>query len=120
MAVHRTVRSWGLTSLATSNRKLAFRRISRKESNGFKAICVYTLILTRHYVAHLCTTSLEPLPFPANHFDFVRGCRLSFHVPEDEVRGVTYIHALIADKRQGSFVLEVVLIRVRRRIIILT
>ena len=37
-------------------------------------------------------TSLEPLPFPTNHFDFVRGVRLSFHVPEDEVYDIKYTY----------------------------
>ncbi len=32
--------------------------------------------------------SLDPLPFKANSFDFVRICGIGFGVPEDEVRHV--------------------------------
>jgi SAM-dependent methyltransferase len=36
-------------------------------------------------------TSLDPLPFPSNHFDLVRNARLTFHYPEDEVSDL-YAH----------------------------
>jgi len=36
--------------------------------------------------------SLERLPFPDNYFDFVRGVRVTFHVPEDMVRNINHAH----------------------------
>jgi SAM-dependent methyltransferase len=42
-------------------------------------------------------TSLEKLPFPSDYFDFIRCVRLTYHLPEDEVRGIRYTHSPYSD-----------------------
>ena len=84
---HRLARSWDLTSMPTSPSCLLFLniRISLPVLSGFMETCTL-LSYIKQVVCDAChVVSLEGLPFPPSHFDFVRIVNIGLGVPEDEV-----------------------------------
>ena len=91
--------------LTQSNLGIEYRDLSRRVVWVHGNLCVHSLFRPERRIDRTLPSSLDPLPFDSNHFDFIRICCIGLEVPEDSWQELLEVCFLVceADRARVPF-----------------